>query len=195
MWDERYATDEFVYGRQPNDFLVSQVSALPLGKVLCLAEGEGRNAVWLARQGYQVTAVDASAVGLEKARRLAAEHEVEVEIIQADLGDFDIASESWDAVVSIFCHLPAVLRRQVHARVANGLRSGGVLLLEAYTPRQLEFGTGGPPVAEMMMDKDVLSDELDGLVFRYAAECLRDVNEGRFHHGEGAVVQLVASKP
>ncbi len=195
MWDERYATDEFVYGRQPNDFLVSQVSALPLGKVLCLAEGEGRNAVWLARQGYQVTAVDASAVGLEKARRLAAEHEVEVEIIQADLGDFDIASESWDAVVSIFCHLPAVLRRQVHARVANGLRSGGVLLLEAYTPQQLEFGTGGPPVAEMMMDKDVLSDELDGLVFRYAEECVRDVNEGRFHHGEGAVVQLVASKP
>ena len=195
MWDERYATDEFVYGRQPNDFLVSQVSALPLGKVLCLAEGEGRNAVWLARQGYQVTAVDASAVGLEKARRLAAEHEVEVEIIQADLGDFDIASESWDAVVSIFCHLPAVLRRQVHARVVNGLRSGGVLLLEAYTPRQLEFGTGGPQVAEMMMDKDVLSDELDGLVFRYAEECVRDVNEGRFHHGEGAVVQLVASKP
>ena len=195
MWDERYATDEFVYGRQPNDFLVSQVSALPLGKVLCLAEGEGRNAVWLARQGYQVTAVDASAVGLEKARQMAAEHEVEVEIIQADLGDFDIASESWDAVVSIFCHLPAVLRRQVHARVANGLRSGGVLLLEAYTPRQLEFGTGGPPVAEMMMDKDVLSDELDGLVFRYAEECVRDVNEGCFHHGEGAVVQLVASKP
>jgi SAM-dependent methyltransferase len=195
MWDERYATDEFVYGRQPNDFLVSQVSALPLGKVLCLAEGEGRNAVWLARQGYQVTAVDASAVGLEKARRLAAEHEVEVEIIQADLGDFDIASESWDAVVSIFCHLPAVLRRQVHARVVNGLRSGGVLLLEAYTPLQLEFGTGGPPVAEMMMDKDVLSDELDGLVFRYAEERVRDVNEGRFHHGEGAVVQLVARKP
>lgn len=195
MWDERYATDEFVYGRQPNDFLVSQVSALPLGKVLCLAEGEGRNAVWLARQGYQVTAVDASAVGLEKARRLAAEHEVEVEIIQADLGDFDIASESWDAVVSIFCHLPAVLRRQVHARVVNGLRSGGVLLLEAYTSRQLEFGTGGPPVAEMMMDKDVLSDELDGLVFRYAEECVRYVNEGRFHHGEGAVVQLVGSKP
>jgi len=71
MWDERYATDEFVYGRQPNDFLVSQVSALPLGKVLCLAEGEGRNAVWLAPQGYHVTAGDASAVGLEKARRLA----------------------------------------------------------------------------------------------------------------------------
>jgi len=120
---------------------------------------------------------------------------VEVEIIQADLGDFDIASESWDAVVSIFCHLPAVLRRQVHARVVNGLRSGGVLRLEAYTSRQLEFGTGGPPVAEMMMDKDVLSDELDGLVFRYAEECVRYVNEGRFHHGEGAVVQRVGSKP
>lgn len=195
MWDQRYAADEYVYGRQPNDFLVSQAASLPMGRVLCLAEGEGRNAVWLARQGYQVTAVDASAVGLEKARRLAAEHDVELEIIHADLGEYVIEPGSWDAVVSIFCHLPPSLRREVHTRVVEGLRSGGVLLLEAYTPQQLEFATGGPPVAEMMMDLAVLSEELDGLVFRHAQEFIREVNEGRFHHGRGAVVQLVASRP
>ncbi len=195
MWDQRYAVDEYVYGRQPNDFLVSQVASLPMGRVLCLAEGEGRNAVWLARQGYSVTAVDASAVGLEKARRLAADHEVELETVHTDLADYEIVPGAWDAIVSIFCHLPPPLRRDVHASVAGGLRSGGVLLLEAYTPQQLEFANGGPPVAEMMMDLAVLSDELDGLVFRHAQECIREVNEGRLHHGRGAVVQLVASRP
>ncbi|MFA7095297.1 MAG: methyltransferase domain-containing protein [Gammaproteobacteria bacterium] len=194
MWDERYSSETYVYGTEPNEFLVANVGQLPKGRILCLAEGEGRNAVWLARQGYHVTAVDASAVGLAKARRLAAAHDVEIEAIHADLTHFELGENRWDGIVSIFCHLPPALRAKVHAAVVAALKPGGVLLLEAYTPRQLQFRTGGPPTAEMMMTLESLTEELRGLAFRHALELEREVHEGTFHHGRGAVVQLIAVK-
>jgi len=117
---------------------------LPAGKVLCLAEGERRNAVWLTRQSREVTAVDASEVGMEKARRLAPVRGVTITTVQADLADFEIEPQQWDLIVSIFCHLPRDLRADVHRRCVEGLRPGGMLLLEAYTPAQLEYKTGGP---------------------------------------------------
>jgi SAM-dependent methyltransferase len=196
MWDERYAGDDYVYGTEPNDFLVAMADRLPAGgAVLCLAEGEGRNAVWLARQGFRVTAVDASSVGLAKAHRLAAQYGVAIESRHADLAGFELGEACWDAIVSIFCHLPPELRRRVHAGVVRALRPGGVFLLEAYTPRQLQFGTGGPPVAAMMMDRAGLASELAGLEFDHAAELDREIREGRLHVGLGAVVQVLARKP
>lgn len=195
MWDERYASDEYAYGTEPNDFLAEVASALPLGRILCLAEGEGRNAVHLATLGYQVTAVDASAVGLAKAQQLAQQRGVAITTVVADLADFTIAAGQWDGIVSIFCHLPPDLRRQVHRSVVEGLRPGGVLVLEAYTPKQLDYNTGGPPVAEMTMSLEQLQSELEGLAFCNARETVRPVIEGRYHHGDGAVVQLVAEKP
>jgi SAM-dependent methyltransferase len=195
MWDERYSSPEFVYGKEPNDFLVESRPRLPPGRVLCLAEGEGRNAVWLAQQGFEVTAIDASAAGLSKARQLAAERSVDVELVHADLVHYQIEREAWDGVVSIFCHLPPPLRARVHAQVVEGLRPGGVLLLEAYTPRQLQLGTGGPPVAELTMDLESLHRELPGLDLVHAVETERDVHEGRYHFGRGAVVQIIGLKP
>lgn len=195
MWDERYNSDEYAYGKEPNDFLKKVVGTLPSGRILCLAEGEGRNAVFLATQGYEVFAVDASPVGLAKAQRLAKERGVTITTEAADLADFDIGKEQWDGIVSIFCHLPPELRRQVHHAVVEGLKPGGVLVLEAYTPKQLEYKTGGPPVAEMTMTLERLHTELAGLEFTHASETVRPVQEGRYHHGDGAVVQLVAVKP
>ncbi|WP_432823373.1 SAM-dependent methyltransferase [Trichloromonas sp.] len=195
MWDQRYDTEEYVYGTQANDFLVSVSDRMSQGRVLCLAEGEGRNAVFLAKQGHAVLAVDASAVGLKKARQLAAAQQVKIEIAAADLADFEIGQSSWDAIVSIFCHLPPALRREVHRKVVAGLRPGGLFILEAYTPKQLQFKTGGPPVAELMMTLEGLKEELAGLTFDHAAELERDIIEGRLHFGRGAVVQLVARKP
>ncbi len=194
VWDQRYATDEYVYGTAPNDFLRESASSLPPGRVLCLAEGEGRNSVFLAGMGFRVTAVDGSAVGLAKAQKLAAEAAVTVDHIVADLAEFRIEPESWDGVVSIFCHLPPPVRRQLHAGVVAGLKPGGVLILEAYTPRQLEYGTGGPPHAELMMTLAGLQEELAGLEFLHGAELEREVFEGRLHTGRGAVVQVVARK-
>lgn len=195
MWDERYNTTEYVYGTDPNTFLASVIDQIPRGRTLCLAEGEGRNAAFLAEQGHDVVAVDASAVGLAKAQRLASERGVTIETVVADLADFAIAAHSWDAVVSIFAHVPPQIRKPLHSKIVQGLRSGGMLVLEAYTPEQIKLGTGGPPVPELTMNLDVLREELDGLLFQHAVELQRDVIEGRFHTGKGAVVQVVAIKP
>jgi len=195
MWDERYDSDEYAYGKEPNDFLREAADNLPQGRILCLAEGEGRNAVYLASLGYDVTAVDASPVGLAKAQHLADERGVTITTEVTDLANYDIGKEKWDGIISIFCHLPPELRRQVHHSVVEGLKPGGVLLLEAYTPKQLEYKTGGPPVVEMTMTLEQLHIELEGLEFKHAVETVRPVHEGRYHHGDGAVVQLVAVKP
>lgn len=195
MWDQRYSESDYAFGTEPNDFVRAMADRLPAGRLLSLGEGEGRNAVWLAEQGFRVTAVDSSAVGLDKARRLASERGVRIDTRHADLADFPIEPGGWDVVVSIFCHLPPPLRRRVHRQVVSGLRPGGALLLEAYTPRQLIFGTGGPPVVELMMDLVSLRGELAGLEFLHAQELDREVREGRYHTGRGAVVQVLGRKP
>lgn len=195
MWDERYSNDEYAYGKEPNDFLRKHAGIFPTGHILCLAEGEGRNAVYLAEQGYQVTAVDSSIVGLKKALKLADERGVTIETHHADLENFDLGYDQWDGIVSIFCHLPPTLRRIIHSKVISSLKSGAFVLLEAYTPKQLEFKTGGPPVAELTMNSITLKSELRGLEFIQIDELEREIHEGQFHDGMGAVVQLIARKP
>ncbi len=194
MWDEEYSVDEYVYGTEPNDFLLSMTEKLKKNRVLCLAEGEGRNAVHLAREGFAATAVDSSRVGLEKAERLAHQNGVVIETVLVDLADFTVVKDSWDSIVSISCHLPPDLRKKIHRDVVAGLRKGGTFLLEAYTPEQLEFGTGGPPSAEYMMDLETLREELSGLKIVHGVELVRNVVEGVNHTGMGSVVQVLAER-
>ena len=194
MWDKRYSGKTFAYGTHPNDFLRTQAGHLPLGEVLSLGEGEGRNAVFLAGLGHKVSALDGSKVGLDKARAFAQNQDVEINTIHADLADYKIEGNRWDVIVSIFCHLPPDLRRKVHGQIAAGLRLGGCLILEAYTPQQLAYKTGGPPNAAMMMDLESLRAELGGLDLEFAKEGIREVQEGAFHSGPGATVQLIARK-
>ena len=194
MWDEEYSVDEYVYGTEPNDFLLSMTEKLKKGRVLCLAEGEGRNAVHLAGEGFTATAVDSSRVGLEKAERLAHKNGVAIETVLVDLADFTMVKDSWDSIVSISCHLPPDLRKKVHRDVVAGLKKGGIFLLEAYTPKQLEFGTGGPPSAEFMMDLATLREELSGLKIVHGVELVRNVVEGVNHTGMGSVVQILAER-
>jgi SAM-dependent methyltransferase len=193
-WDQRFAGSGFLYGTAPNAFVATMAGHLPVGPVLCLAEGEGRNAVHLAQLGHDVTAVDQSAVGLAKAARLAVERGVPVRTVVADLADYRIAPAAWSGIVSVFAHLPAPLRRAVHAQVVAGLRLGGSYILEAYTPAQLACGTGGPKDPSLCMTLAGLREELAGLEFVVARECERDVIEGTGHTGRGAVVQIVARR-
>jgi SAM-dependent methyltransferase len=195
MWEERFGDDAYLYGTQPNDFLEARVAGLPAGRVLCLAEGEGRNAVFLAAQGHDVHSVDLTEAGVAKTLRLADERGVRVAAQVGDLAVFDIGKAEWDVVVSIFAHMPPHVRRDLHARVVDALRPGGVLILEAYTPDQIGRGTGGPSLPEMTMTLAGLRDELAGLTFEHAAELTREVVEGPGHSGVGAVVQVVARKP
>lgn len=195
MWDERYDTDEYVYGIHPNRFLVSIADKIPVGKTLCLAEGEGRNAVYLASLGHDVVAVDSSSVGLKKARRLAQQKGVEIETVVADLEELEIQPNSWDAIISIFCHLPEPARKRLHQKVKSGLRNGGMFVLEGFTPDQLKYKTGGPHTPDRLYRLEDLHDELNGLEYEHSAELERDVLEGKFHTGRAAVVQVVAFKP
>lgn len=194
MWDERYSAEEYAYGTTPNRFLEENFTHIPKGRVLSLAEGEGRNAVFLAKQGYSVTAVDASLVGLNKARKLAEENGVAVEFIHADLADYDLGENRWDGIISIFCPLPSSLRKQLYKKVEAGLKRNAVFLLEAYTPEQLKYGTGGGNSADVMQSKESLRLELAGLKFRHLVELEREVREGLYHTGIGAVVQAIAAK-
>jgi hypothetical protein len=195
QWDERYGTARYFYGTEPNDFLRERFTAIRGGgDVLCLAEGEGRNAVFLAQQGLRVVALDQSAVGLKKAEQLAIDRGVRVETVVADLSSYRIEPARWDGIVSIWCHLPAALRAAVHGQVVAGLTVGGVFLLEAYTPAQLRYGTGGPQTADLMPTLAELRRELAGLEFVHAVERERVVHEGEGHTGLSAVVQVVACR-
>ena len=194
-WDERYGAADYYYGTEANEFLREHWSVLPRGgDVLCLAEGEGRNAVFLAQQGFRSVAVDQSAVGLQKAERLAAAKGMQIDTVVANLDGYPIEPQRWDGIVSIWCHLPTALRTAVHRRVVAGLKVGGVFLLEAYTPEQLNYGTGGPSNADLLPTLEQLREELRGLEFVHAVERERTVHEGGGHHGLSAVVQVVAHR-
>lgn len=192
VWNRRYAAEDFVYGTKPNDFVAAVAERISPGPVLCLAEGEGRNAVHLATLGHTVTAVDQAEAGLTKARQLAASRGVTVEAMAANLADFRIEPGAWAGIVSVWAHVPSALRRAVHAQVVTGLRHGGCFVLEAYTPAQLAFNTGGPRSPDLMPTAAVLQEELTGLEFEILREIERDVHEGTGHTGRGAVVQVLA---
>jgi SAM-dependent methyltransferase len=194
-WDQRYQGADYLFGTSPNDFMVTAVQGLPPAKTLCLADGEGRNGVFLAGLGYQVTSLDASAVGLAKAQLLANQHNVSLETRLVDLTNEDLGDESWDLIVSIFFHLPTAERRALHQRIARALRPGGRVVLEAYTPAQLTFETGGPSRPDMLMTLPLLLADFSGLQVIYGVELERDIIEGAGHAGRSAVVQFVAEKP
>jgi len=194
MWDERYSSEAYVYGTKPNDFLRENFNYIPKGKLLSLAEGEGRNAIFLAKQGYSVTAVDASLAGIDKGKKLAKDNGVEIEFIHADLVEYDLGEKRWDGIISIFFPLPSLLRQALYKKVEKGLKENGVFLLEAYTPEQVKFNTGGGNNVDTMQSKKQLAYELEGLYFDYLVELERNVVEGIYHTGVGSVVQAIATK-
>lgn len=194
FWDQRFAETEAAYGEEPNDFLREQVAGLPPGEALCLAEGQGRNAVHLARLGHRVVAQDISPVGLERARALAQGQGVALETLCCDLADWEPAAGSVDLIVAIWMHLPQPLRARVHRQAITALRPGGHLVLEAYTPEQLALATGGPPCRELLVEPAELQKELEGLELLAFRSLRRWISEGPYHQGESAVVQVLGRR-
>jgi SAM-dependent methyltransferase len=195
MWDERYSQSGFAYGTDPNEFLAFAAGRIPVGPVLSLGEGEGRNATYLAGLGHRVVAVDQSEVGLAKARRLAEDRGLKIETVVADLESFLVEPGAWAGIVSIFCHLPPRVRIPLYAAAVRGLRPGGIFVLEAYTPNQIGRGTGGPQDPDMLMSLASLFEELAGLEFVHACELDREVREGAYHTGLASVVQVIGLRP
>lgn len=197
MWDQRYDTEEYVYGTEPSRFLKLNLEYLNAGdRVLAVADGEGRNSVFMAEQGLNVTAMDSSSVGLEKARRLAKKRDVNVDFQLADLKVYDWGATEYDVVAAIFIQFadPA-FRTEIFDGMERALKPGGVLMLHGYTPKQIEFGTGGPPVSELLYTRNMLAAQFAGWQIIRLEEYEAELQEGPGHSGKSALVDLIARRP
>jgi SAM-dependent methyltransferase len=193
FWNERYLEDDFAYGKAANDFLQTQEFS-PGSKILCLAEGEGRNGVFLAKQGHEVTCIDYSESGIKKMQQLANENKVEIETICADLAVVKLESNAWDGIVLIFAHFPEELRKQINEQIYSALKPGGKLVLEAYHKDQINFKTGGPMTDKLLYSEDELKSDFKAFTSLKIEKKEREVLEGQYHFGNAAVVQVIAMK-
>ncbi|MHB1083475.1 MAG: SAM-dependent methyltransferase [Thiobacillus sp.] len=197
FWNERYATDDYIFGTAPNVFLASQAGLIRPGMhALAIADGEGRNGVWLAEQGVQVHAIDVSPVALEKARKLATARGVSLDFEQADVLDWAWPEAAYDLVAAIFIQfVPPPERDRIIEGIRRTLIPGGVLILQGYTPKQVEFATGGPGNAANMYTADLLRGWFGDWNITHLHEHESLITEGSHHHGMSALIDLVAIKP
>ena len=196
IWNERYAGDDYHFGTEPNAFLVSQQALLRPGmRCLAVADGEGRNGVWLAELGLEVLSVDSSHVAQAKAKKLAHERGVAMLFEQVDLLQWDWGEDDYDAVVAIFIQfVTSPEREQMFAAIKRCLKPGGLLLLQGYTPRQLEFGTGGPSQAANLYTEAMLRGEFANMEIVHLREHDSEIREGAGHSGMSALIDMVARK-
>jgi 2-polyprenyl-3-methyl-5-hydroxy-6-metoxy-1,4-benzoquinol methylase len=196
-WNQRFSVAEYVFGTAPNAFLAAHADLFKPGqRALCVADGEGRNSVWLAEQGLEVTAFDFAPAALDKARRLAAGRGVRVRYELATVEDWRWPAAEFDVVVAIFIQfvVPAA-RRVLFERMSAALRPGGLLLLEGYTPAQLKYGTGGPKQVDQLYTEELLRRSFGALEILELKAYEAELNEGTRHTGMSAVIDLVARKP
>lgn len=196
FWNQRYSGDEFLFGTDPNAFLASQLHRFKPGQtVLAVADGEGRNGVWLARQGLDVTAVEFSPAAVQKARRLEGQYGVAVHHETSDLFAWNWGENRFDAIVAIFIQFVGPEQRQnLNELMLRALKPGGLLILQGYRPKQLEYQTGGPSSVENLYTAETLCDEFAAMEILYLAEHDDEICEGAGHCGMSALVDLVARK-
>ena len=196
-WENRYAVPEYAFGKEPNYFLASCKALLPpSGRALAVADGEGRNGVWLAQQGLDVLSIDFSPSALRKAKALAAERQVPVAFQRADVHDWDYPEAAFDVVVEIFTQFsPPCDRERKWAGMRRALRPGGLLIIQGYTPKQLHYRTGGPKEIENLYTRAMLEEAFKDLTDMRIVEEEREIHEGTSHGGMSAVIGLTASKP
>jgi 2-polyprenyl-3-methyl-5-hydroxy-6-metoxy-1,4-benzoquinol methylase len=195
-WNKRFEGDEFLFGREPNLYLREQSARLaPAGRVLCVADGEGRNSVWLAGQGHRVDAFDIAENGVAKARALAASAGVTVNYSVSDCDGWAWSEAAYDAVVAIFVQFadPA-MRERLFANMVRALKPGGLLVLQGYTPRQLEYKTGGPGIESHLYTEALLRSAFAGLDIVELRDYEAELTEGRQHAGRSALIGMVARK-
>lgn len=194
-WNERFNTEDYMYGEEPNIFIKSYASQLEgLKKVAAFAEGEGRNAVFLATLGHEVTAFDYAESGLRKTKRLAEKNDVEVNTVQVDLLEGTISTQQFDAAIMVFGHFPKEKQSLVFDKIVNSVRPGGKIMMELYSEDQLEYQTGGPKKLEMLYKPQDLLDWCEGskILHFFVGEQTR--YEGKLHTGLAHVIQLIVEK-
>jgi SAM-dependent methyltransferase len=196
-WDGRYAAEGFLFGTAPNDVLAAHAGLIAPGdRVLCVADGEGRNSTFLAARGCRVVAFDVSRVGLDKARALAAGRGVEVDFRQASIDDWDWDGADFDAIVAVFVQFATPAQRAaMFAGFGRALRPGGLLLLVGYGPLQMDYRTGGPGVLEHLYDESMLREAFRGWSIERLVRGQRVLREGGGHDGMSDVIELIARRP
>jgi len=195
-WNRRFEGDGFLFGTEPNVWLSEHIDVWPTGgRILCVADGEGRNSVWLARKGFIVDAFDIAEAGVAKAYRLAARAGVTVSFTVADCDEYPWQLSAYDGVAAIFVQFAAPeQRRRLFNRIAASLKPGGALILQGYTPKQLEYGTGGPPFLSHLYTAELLRAAFSELDVLELSEYEADVNEGSGHKGRSALIGMVARR-
>ena len=195
-WNRRYAGDDFLFGTEPNAWLREHAGSLPsAGHILSVADGEGRNSVWLAQQGFQVDAFDVAHRAVEKARAFAQRQGVSVDFAVADVDAFDWPEAAYDGVAAIFVQFADPdTRARLFERIARSLKPGGVLVLQGYTPKQLDYRTGGPPILSHLYTRDLLESAFSDLSIIELREYEAEVREGQGHSGQSALIGLVARR-
>ncbi len=194
FWNERYGQHEFIYGQKPNSFFEEQIALLQPGKILLPAEGEGRNAVYAATQGWEVTAFDFSEAGKKKAEKLASETGVTIDYQISAAADFEAEADTFDVVAFIYAHFPSQLRQAVHQKAVKWLKPGGKVILEAFHARQLHRNSGGPKKPEMLYDLPMLRNDFSPLQEVLLEEKIITLSEGAYHKGVAEVVRFVGEK-
>ena len=198
QWNDRFSsTSDYVFGTTPNLFLTQQAHRLDPGShILAVADGEGRNGVWLAQQGHDVTGIDISERGQEKATKLAAERGVTLDLRLADVGNWDWPEAEYDAVVAIFIQFadPA-MRERIFTGMKRATKPGGLILMQGYRPEQIGYGTGGPPTPDNMYTEELLRSAFADWTIEHLAVHDSEIEEGPGHKGISALIDLVARKP
>lgn len=197
LWDKRYAQDGYLFGVAPNAFLAQQADRLRVGwRALAVADGEGRNGVWLAEQGLSVLSVDSSTVAQDKARALAQARGVKIDLERVDLADWAWPEGEFDLVVGIFIQFaPPDLRARLFQQMQRALKPGGLLLLQGYRPEQIAYGTGGPSAPEHLYTEALLSEAFKDLEILELRAHDMAIHEGVGHDGMSALIDLVARRP
>lgn len=194
MWDERFSGEDYIYGKQPNEFFRLQLDKLQHGRLLLAGEGEGRNAVYAASKGWQVDAFDYSEKAREKALKLAEEQNVKISYTVQDLNDFNPGEGLYDAAALIYIHLEEELRQKVHAKVIASLKPGGVLILEAFDKEQLSRSSGGPRDIDLLYSLEDIVNDFNSLEFSTFMKETLVLDEGDKHSGEAVVIRFAGVK-
>jgi SAM-dependent methyltransferase len=194
FWNERYAKNEFIYGKEPNEFFREELENLPVGKIILPCDGEGRNAVFAAKLGWYVNAFDFSPSAKEKAKALAKQEGVNPKYEVADILEKEFKENSADVVALIYVHFPAELRKIAHQKAIKWLKPGGKLILEAFNPRQIDNDSGGPKNIDMLYSEDILREDFKDLKIEKLEILQTNLSEGNFHKGKADVIRLIAIK-
>lgn len=194
FWNQRYGNDDYAYGKEPNAFFAEELKKLPTGKLILPCEGEGRNAVYAAKMGWQTFAFDYSKEAQSKAIELANEMDVHINYEVSDVQDADFKRNDADAIAFIYAHFPENTRSEIHQKAMEWLKPDGKIILEAFSPKQLSNNSGGPKEPSMLYTKEMLAADFKEMDIELLEEKQIELCEGKFHKGKADVIRMIATK-